>query len=1407
VKKENEHVKRSTILSILILVSMVLVALPAPMAAQGPDPAAPPKVPSAARPAVAPLAPQPEWDGTWQYGPQTGFQFTRFDGGYYPVDGMVYFMGGRLADSTTDGSVWSFDPVAGTYADMGVDLVEPISNYKMNLLQDETGAWGFYTFCGRPEGGGVIKSVQVYYPDTNTAVQLDPADDFPAEGCTSALNVVYDNKVYVAGGFDPLLTPPNWDYTYVFDPTAAMGSKWTLIPSATLSTARGYIMGAVVDDLIYAIGGAWYDGTNLINVTTVEVLDPNAATPVWDDGAAADLPEECSSSRAWGFDSDVPYVDPDGTPFAGKIVSACGLWPTENNHVFVYDTALDFWEAFPYLNDARRDEAGEFLPPMGGLRDNGMPGMWVWGGRQGSDANVLVTSEYYDVISGTQECNILLVDDDWDQYSGEPYNGTGTYYYTSTLESLNYTYDRWDVWTQGDPGLADMQGYDAVVWFTGYSWNGTVTSTNEIDLSAYLDGGGNLFLTAYDYLYDQGLTAFGSNYLGIDSFTSDTGEVDPVGNAGDPVGDGLGPFALVAPTSWPQGEDLLYDDQVNPVVGASAPFSYVSSGADNSTDLDSGSWKTVFTGWPFEGLDSLAEREVVLSSVLDWFGCPAPPPPDAALIPPFQADIGAPGATVPYTLTIINNLGGAEIFNITYEATWPTSGPATVGPVPNGGMEDFVVEVTVPADANCYEMDEATVTAAVAGVFTDTAAIETMALPADMGNLEGIITDANTGLPLENARIALELNNETYYYYTFSAADGYYLLEDIPACTYNGQFNAFGYYPEYPPVTITEQMTTTMDMALDASWPELSDDAISINVPPDSAASYPLTLDNLGTGDLHFHFTEVPNESIYPLPLSAPAMPAGVDPQVYADLAASPDGTAKFIVYMREQADLSAAFGIRDRSARGQYVLNALQSTAQRSQDGLRAELDRAGAPYESRYIANALVVEGDVGLVDGIAARSEVAYIAANGAIPAPEPVEIDPGIEDADAVVWNVTQVNADDVWSAFGTTGEGIVVSNIDTGVLYTHTALVDAYRGNEGGGTFDHNYNWWDPYGDQPLAPYDYHSHGSHTIGTMVGGTAATGEEIGMAPGGQWIACNGFEQGGPGWDAELLECAEFILAPWDLAGANPDPDMRPDVVNNSWGGGSTANWWYNQAIYAWRAAGIFPVFSNGNSGDNCGTAGYPGASPNVMAVGATDISDTIAGFSSRGPADITGALKPQVSAPGVGVISAYNNGNIGGMSGTSMAAPHVGGEAALIWSAVPELRGDVQLTYWIIEQSAMGITTDEGCGGDGPTDIPNNTYGWGRIDAFEAVSLALSSEWDISWLDVTPVDGVVAPMDSADITLDFDTTGLTLDECYTGTLKVEYNDPYVVEEFLPVELCVAEPVEPMFYVYLPVVVKDH
>ena len=556
-----------------------------------------------------------------------------------------------------------------------------------------------------------------------------------------------------------------------------------------------------------------------------------------------------------------------------------------------------------------------------------------------------------------------------------------------------------------------------------------------------------------------------------------------------------------------------------------------------------------------------------------------------------------------------------------------------------------------------------------------------------------------------------------------------------------------------------------------------------------------LTVTNNGPDALDFDLVEIEG-SFAPLQVpigTALAVPPTaeekVEAQVWAGLEAAADGQVEFFVLFGQQADLRPAYAIEDWEARGAFVLQALRETAAASQAGALAQVDNLiqtgeAATVRSHYVVNAMYVRGSAEVVAALAARPEVAAIRAVRYHPVPEPIIQGEGLPTINSVEWNIAQIGADLAWSEFGVRGQGIVVANIDTGVRYTHDALVNQYRGNQGNGSFEHNYNWWDPDGLYDY-PADNNGHGSHTMGTMVGDDGGN-NQIGVAPAARWIAAQGCDSDTCS-DADLIDCAEWILAPWNLSGnrGTADPARRPHVVNNSWGGGGGDNW-YMSYVDAWRAAGIFPAFSTGNEGPNCDTAGSPGDYAQSFASGATDSSDRIAGFSSRGPSSF-GVIKPDVSAPGVNVRSASNSSDSAYYSsgGTSMASPHTAGLVALLWSANPDLIGDVDRTAALIEQTAFPLTTTQGCGGDGPGDVPNNVYGWGRIDAYRAVSEAGG---DVPWLVEEPVSGTVPAYSAMPIAITFDAAQVSQPGTYLATLRVHSDDPYSPTIGVPVTLTV-------------------
>ncbi|MGD6831037.1 S8 family serine peptidase [Sutcliffiella halmapala] len=412
----------------------------------------------------------------------------------------------------------------------------------------------------------------------------------------------------------------------------------------------------------------------------------------------------------------------------------------------------------------------------------------------------------------------------------------------------------------------------------------------------------------------------------------------------------------------------------------------------------------------------------------------------------------------------------------------------------------------------------------------------------------------------------------------------------------------------------------------------------------------------------------------------------------------------------KEQKLTEVSAKLQVRSA----IVSTLRNTAMETQTGVIEYLEEAKLKgnvekIQPFYVVNAVAVTATKDVMDKLATYPEVAKILPNETRQLITPIhnKKTTSAANSSSVEWGVERVGAPQVWD-MGIDGAGIVVASIDTGVQWDHPALMEKYRGYNPANPnqADHQLNWFDAVGGRET-PYDDLAHGTHTVGTMVGSESDGSNQIGVAPGAQWIAVKAFTARG-GMDVDLLEAGEWILAPKDAEG-NPHPELAPDVVNNSWGGGPGLDEWYRPMVQNWRAANIFPVFAAGNNGAKEGIAS-PANYPESFAVAATDHDNTLAYFSSRGPGPYD-ETKPDVSAPGVDVRSAVPNNNYDLMSGTSMATPHITGIVALLKQTNASLTID-QIED-ILTVSAIPLTDSE------YSSSPNYGYGHGFVNAYNAI----------------------------------------------------------------------------------------
>ncbi|MCA9934073.1 MAG: S8 family serine peptidase [Ardenticatenaceae bacterium] len=425
-----------------------------------------------------------------------------------------------------------------------------------------------------------------------------------------------------------------------------------------------------------------------------------------------------------------------------------------------------------------------------------------------------------------------------------------------------------------------------------------------------------------------------------------------------------------------------------------------------------------------------------------------------------------------------------------------------------------------------------------------------------------------------------------------------------------------------------------------------------------------------------------------------------------------PHEKTRLIITFYESANLARQSLPTEETARRTEIIARLQATAVTSQQAiypLLHQLQAAGhiSRVQPFWISNIMAITADNEAAAQLAAHPAVAAvrpettwqfddITPHDILTRPVPLSSNARSMTSGELTWGVSRIRANYVWDGLGIDGSGITVAIMDSGVDWQHPDLLPAYRGNLGGGVYQHEGNWYHAVYTDITEPIDSLWHGTHVAGTAVGQNG-----IGVAPGAQWIAVSIADNNGTLYESAIHAGFQWLLAP---AG---DPALAPDIINCSWG--SSNPYWdaLISDINALETADIISVFSAGNSGPFAGTINSPASYTNTLAVAASDEQENVAWFSSRGPSPLTNQLKPHIAAPGTHILSAYLNDGYAYANGTSMAAPHVSGALALLLSANPSLSKEA--VWQRLADTAVPINPPH----------PNDDSGWGRLDAYTAV----------------------------------------------------------------------------------------
>lgn len=413
-----------------------------------------------------------------------------------------------------------------------------------------------------------------------------------------------------------------------------------------------------------------------------------------------------------------------------------------------------------------------------------------------------------------------------------------------------------------------------------------------------------------------------------------------------------------------------------------------------------------------------------------------------------------------------------------------------------------------------------------------------------------------------------------------------------------------------------------------------------------------------------------------------------------------------------------------DRKA---YMTQEMYTQAMTSQKPLLGYLNSNNIPNTSFFVVNAVSIKADVNMITSIKnAFPEVEFIdvsdwkyKAHTPVHMGEPEPISVG-RAAGAPEPGLLAVGARSMWNK-GYTGKGVKVLSFDTGVWPDHPAIESQFMARN----YPYAQTWQGYFANEPADKSS--SHGTHTIGTMLGLYAPNNDTLGLAFKGYYLATD-----------PIVSNLAFLLPLDSIIGAynwslNPDGNIYtsydiPDVICNSWGwvdppDPNLCTGFIADMLDNIELAGIANEYSAGNEGPGATTVGAPAMVSNnlvnAFAVGAVNAHNPaypIANFSSRGPG-VCGnnpslIIKPEVVAPGVNVRSCVGNNSYASYDGTSMAGPHVAGALMLLREAFP------QATAKELKEALYFSADDLGNPGE------DDTFGMGMINLENAFNYLVS-----------------------------------------------------------------------------------